>query len=142
MVTAALLNINALTQPLPPAPTDEMRKSPPRSIRSGYLISDRKKLHIETKRQKPTTATRKSAGGGFKQPYSADPRSPSGYLTPITPVERGVHSAGGAYHHTRSSDLLGSPLPTSRSVYSPDSTSPTVPVSRIPPLPFIVILMT
>lgn len=89
-----------------------------------------KKLHIETKRQRPATApVRKSTGGSFKQPYSADPRSPSGYLTPITPIERGIHSAGGTYHHTRGSDLLGSPLPTSRSVYSPDSTSPTIPAS-------------
>ena len=51
-------------------------------------------------------------------------------MSPITPNERGARSAGGAYHHTRSSDLLGSPVPTSRSVYSPDSTSPTVPASR------------
>ena len=104
----------------------------PTAIRSRYLIHLSKKLQIETKRQRPATApTRKSTGGSFKQPYSADPRSPSGYLTPITPIDRGLHSAGGAYHHTRSSDLLGSPLPTSRSVYSPDSTSPTVPASRI-----------
>jgi hypothetical protein len=104
----------------------------PTAIRSRYLIRVSKKLQIETKRQRPATApTRKSTGGSFKQPYSADPRSPSGYLTPITPIDRGLHSAGGAYHHTRSSDLLGSPLPTSRSVYSPDSTSPTVPASRI-----------
>jgi hypothetical protein len=73
-----------------------------------------------------------SFSGSFKQPYSADPRSPSGYLTPITPIERGLHSANAGYH--RGSEVLGSPLPNSRgSVYSPDSTSPTVPLSRISP---------
>src|SRR5208282_4233403 len=95
-------------------------------------VIHRKKLSIETKRQqRPTLPSRKSTGGSFKQPYSADPTSPSGYLTPVTPHERRlVHSAGPSYHHSRQ-EILGSPIPTSRSsVYSPDSTSPTVSLSR------------
>ena len=113
-------------------PLDGMRKFPYPST----LIRDRKKLSIETKRQRPSVSSgsgvRKgsSFSGSFKQPYSADPRTPSGYLTPITPIERGLHSANAGYH--RGSEILGSPLPTSRgSVYSPDSTSPTVPLSRM-----------
>lgn len=92
----------------------------------------RKKLSIETKRQqRPALPSRKSTGGSFKQPYTADATSPSGYLTPVTPHERRlIHSAGPSYHHSRQ-DILGSPIPTSRSsVYSPDSTSPTVSLSR------------
>jgi hypothetical protein len=101
------------------------------------LIRDRKKLSIETKRQRPSISggSRKGSGynGSFKQPYSADPRSPSGYLTPVTPIERGLHSASAAGYHRGQQELLGSPLPNSSrgSVYSPDSTSPTVPLSRI-----------
>jgi hypothetical protein len=72
---------------------------------------------------------RKSTGGSFKQPYSADPTSPSGYLTPVTPLDRRLHSAGPGYHHHRVPEIMGSlsPIPTNRSVYSADSNSPSVP---------------
>jgi hypothetical protein len=125
-----LLNIHVHTPQQQPVPLDGMRNF----HFLMTLIRDRKKLSIETKRQRPSVSSsgvrKGSSFSGFKQPYSADPRSPSGYLTPITPIERGLHSANAGYH--RGSEVLGSPLPTSRgSVYSPDSTSPTVPLSRI-----------
>lgn len=99
--------------------------------------SFRKKLSIETKRQqRPSLPTRKPATGSFKQPYSADATSPSGYLTPVTPLERRLHSAGAGYH-SRVSDSLGSPITANRSVYSPDSTSPSIPLSRKNPIVII-----
>jgi hypothetical protein len=89
-----------------------------------------KKLSIETKRQRPPSLpVRKSSVGSYKQPYSAEPTSPHGYLTPVTPLDRRLHSAGaGGYHHIRV-ETMGS-SPTGRSVYSPDSTSPSIPISR------------
>jgi len=66
------------------------------------------------------------------QPFSADPTSQSGYLTPVTPLDRRLHSAGASYHPSRAPELLGSPITTSHrsNVYSPESTSPTVSLTR------------
>ena len=117
------------------------------------ISSHSKKLSIETNKRRGTTNTptlssapqRRLSGGAFKQPYSADSRSPGGYLTPVTPLDRGVQSAGPGYHPNRGTEMLGSPLPTSsRSAYSPDSTSTPVPASRnavIPILRLIVLAM-
>jgi hypothetical protein len=60
------------------------------------------------------------------QPFSADPTSQSGYLTPVTPLDRRLHSAGPSYHHPRAPELLTSPINTGQrpNVYSPESTSP------------------
>ena len=127
------LNTSAPTPPLRLVQIGAMRISPIFFCpECSTNVIHRKKLSIETKRQqRPALPSRKSAGGSFKQPYSADPTSPSGYLTPVTPHERRlIHSAGPSYHHSRQ-EILGSPIPTSRSsVYSPDSTSPTVSLSR------------
>jgi hypothetical protein len=91
-----------------------------------------KKLSIETKRQRTGAPPQRRSTGPFKQPYSADPTRSSGYLTPITPLDRGLQSAGAGYHLSRGPELLGSPHPRS-SGYSPDSTSPTGPLSRTLP---------
>ena len=66
------------------------------------------------------------------QPFSADPPGQSGYLTPVTPLDRRLHSASASYHPSRAPELLASPVTTGHrsNVYSPESTSPTVSLTR------------
>jgi len=131
VATAAHSNMNAHILQLPHVQIGAMRKSTRKHVRFILNTHCRKKLSIETKRQKPGIPQRKLSGASFKQPYSAESKSPGGYLTPLTPLDRGSQSSGPGYHPVRTTELLGSPLPTSRSLqYSSDASSPPVTGSR------------